>query len=82
MALKITAVNRSSPAPCDHWDVTIVNEVTSTTRQLKGIHRSELENSERYDDVPWWVLLALLWLRARLAAGFTLASSVNVEIVG
>lgn len=82
MGLMITAATRSRPAPCDHWTITIVNSTTGTTVTVPELHRSTLQDLERMDEAPWWIVLALLWLRGRLAAGFTLASSVNMEIVG
>lgn len=81
MGLLITSLVRAQAAPCNHWTATIQNDVLGTSRVVTA-HMSELQNTDRYDEVPWWVLLALLWLRARLAAGFTAASSVNMEIVG
>ena len=80
--LTITAIQRVNPAPCDHWNITIQNDVIPETVVVRGLTMTELRNNERYDDVRWWVLLALLWLRARLAGGFTAAQSLNVEIVG
>lgn len=82
MGLKITSLSRANASPCNHWHVTIQNDVAAQTVTVRGISMADLQNRDRYDDGPWWVLLALLWLRARLAAGLTAASSLNVEIVG
>lgn len=82
MALKITAVTRSHPAPCNHWNVTIQNDILATSVTLAGIYQPDLQSQDTWPDAPWWCLLALLWLRARIAAGFTIANSLNLEIVG
>jgi hypothetical protein len=82
MALKITAITRSRPSPCDHWDITVSNEVLGTTYQITGVLRADLNSKDFYSEVPWWVGLAILWLRARIVSGFTFASSINLEIIG
>lgn len=80
--LTITAITRQRPAPCDHWSVEIVNDVLPQTVTLRGVSRQDLLELLQSREQPWWVLLALLWLRARLAGGFTFAQCLNVEIVG
>ena len=77
--LKITAIARSRPAPCGHWNLTVVNEPQRLSRTVQGINAdlAQLDSTE----YEWWVLLALLWLRGQLLRGATLAQCVNVEIV-
>lgn len=78
--LQFTSITRQHPAPCNHWTVTIQNDATAQQIVLGGLTAASLQ-TDRYDDRRWWVRVAMLWLKQKLAGGATPAQCVAVEIL-
>jgi hypothetical protein len=81
MALKITNVVRPNPS-CGHVRVTVTLDTpVERTYVFREVTKDDIDSI--FDrDAPWWAVLGILWLKGRLEAGFTVAQSTNVEIVG
>jgi hypothetical protein len=77
--LQVTTFSRQHPAPCNHWTITIQNDATTEQVTFTGLTTASLQ--QRFDDQRWWVRLAILWLKQKIAGGSTPAQCVGVEIL-
>ena len=80
MSLKITSVVRVSPAPCNHFLVTVNDDGNVRSKVFSVEQMTELFT--QFDEFPGGArgALVLAWIKDRRDRGASLAQLVNVEI--
>lgn len=79
MAVKIVAIRRLNPAPCQHFELTV--NVDGTTRTVV-IHREDvLRQLNDFEPGGYLGALVLAWLRYKLERGAKLEELVGQGVV-
>jgi hypothetical protein len=80
MALTITALQRRSPAPCQHFVLTIDDDGVSRAVEITAELIDQVE-AGNIADLPFRLVLVLLWMRWKRQHGATIASLVGQTVV-
>jgi len=78
MALKILSITRTSPAPCDHYEIIAEVDGATRTKIIQGANVAEALDDFEFGGYKGALVLA--WMRYQLANGATKNDLLNVDI--